>query len=146
MAIRGLRRGRAITVAPTHSSSSPNFGRTHHPLKLRSQSTAIALVDVHAQGSIHVLHEYPILPRPLGDAPASVVDRALPIGLVIQGIDLPGVRAPIPRLRVNECHAKDHGPLRDLWGRGLTILLGGIVSLLLIMHWVLLRRRSPPFL
>jgi hypothetical protein len=57
MAVKVLRRGQTGTIAPTCSSSSPNFGRTCHPLKLGSHTTAIALVDVHAtEGGVWVAY------------------------------------------------------------------------------------------
>ena len=41
------------------------------------------------------IREHSIHPRPLGDAAIRIIDSALPVRLVIDGVDLAGVRTPL---------------------------------------------------
>eukprot|EP00584_Thalassiosira_punctigera_P024517 CAMPEP_0172576946 /NCGR_PEP_ID=MMETSP1067-20121228/137983_1 /TAXON_ID=265564 ORGANISM="Thalassiosira punctigera, Strain Tpunct2005C2" /NCGR_SAMPLE_ID=MMETSP1067 /ASSEMBLY_ACC=CAM_ASM_000444 /LENGTH=186 /DNA_ID=CAMNT_0013369625 /DNA_START=102 /DNA_END=662 /DNA_ORIENTATION=+ len=82
---------------------------------------------------ILTLHKHAIDPRPLSDAAVGIIHGALPIGLVVDGVDLAGVGPPLARQRVGKGHAEHHGPLVRRRGK-LLLLVVGIVVLLLLMR------------
>mmetsp|Transcript_2022 Transcript_2022/g.4366 ORF Transcript_2022/g.4366 Transcript_2022/m.4366 type:complete len:285 (-) Transcript_2022:124-978(-) len=91
---------------------------------------------------VFAFHEQAVHPGSLGDAAVGVIHCALPVWLVIDGVDLACVGSPLACLRVREGHAEHHGPLRRR--RGGLMLMMWKRPLLLMMRMRLLIISIPP--